>query len=788
MGPQNQPIDCGFAVYQVDTVKYFERIDKSKRQLLVAGWLLYKEKQEDRLRIVVRGDGVSSLTVNTKEKLVRRQDVADMYDAANPWIGFRVFLETEEPLNSIGSSVSVCITRPTGKDGAEVICLSPEEIESYREPNVHYHIDQFALNGNTIRMAGWGYLSDLYEEYRPLSVWAEDLGGAHVADANTMIRPDIVALFKEPKDREKKWGFFLLLDMEELAEAKVFFGEDSCTKEVVYNLDQLKREKREKRRRYKSRMDELFHGDELQKADDEWYRENLSAEEYREIRSRRLQAKDVDYDVWMRRHLPTEKELAKQRKKTFDEMPVISIAVPVFRTPERFLREMIDSVLAQTYSKWELCIADGSLDGSTDPVLKEYANKDLRIRVRTLDKNYGISGNTNEAIRIASGDFLALLDHDDVLTPDALFEMVKCINETGADCLYSDEDKADFELEDFFEPHFKPDFNPDMLMSCNYICHLFMAKKEVVREAGPFRNEFDGSQDYDFILRCIRNSKKVSHVPKVLYHWRSHLSSTAMNPENKMYCYTAGRAAIKDDLLKRGFIGAEVRNYTRLGYYEPILPLNEKPHVTIITQPESVELLESERKAGRLYGKTQILTYREKDQTTGQFMLFLNGIWKGGSEKFIERLLSICIRPEVGIAGGLVYNELGRISSSGKIISQEGRVRDLFRGLLKEEPGFAAHALMQQDVSAVSDKCLMVKRELYDRYGGFKRGILGAVRLCRDVGEGGSLIVYTPFVQVKEKESPESEDVVIRELASGKTDPNYHPAFDEQGEIFTLSL
>ena len=788
MKNDNAPADLGFGISQVDTVKYYERIDGSRRQLVVAGWLLYHERQEERFRIRVLAEKIASFSVNTREELVRRQDVADMYDAVNPWLGFRVFLETEGDFRELGPEIAISLSRPTGRDEAIVFSIGTDELEEYREPNVHYQIDQFALNGNTIRLAGWGYLSDLYEEYRPLKVWAEDLGGAFLTEASTMIRPDIVALFKEPADKDRKWGFFLLLALDEVAEAKVFFGEKDCHEELWYRLDELKRAKRERRRRYKSLLESKLHADPMQKADDAWYRDNLTPEAFRAVKKRRLASKDVDYDVWMRYHRVTEKELAKQRKTVFAENPLISIAVPAYRTPEKFLREMIDSVLAQTYENWELCIADGSLDQSIEPILREYTNKDLRIHYRTLDKNYGISGNTNQAILLGKGDYLALLDHDDVLTPDALYEMVKCINETGADCLYSDEDKGDFELEDFFEPHFKPDFNPDMLMSCNYICHLFMAKKEIVREAGPFRPEFDGSQDYDFILRCVRSSKTVGHVRKVLYHWRSHLSSTAMNPENKMYCYTAGRAAILDDLQTRGYEGAVVRNYTRLGYYEPILPLTEKPTVTIVTHPESAGALELERKSGRLYGKAQILTYQQKNLSEGDYLLFLNGIWKGASEKWIERLLSNCIRPEVGIVGALVYNELGRVSASGKIISEEGRVRDLFRGLLKEEPGYAAHALMQQDVSAVSDKCLMVKRELYDAYGGFKRGMRGAARLCRAVEKGGHLIVYTPFVQVKEKESPESEDIVIPELSEGKTDPNYHPAFDANGEIFTLSL
>ena len=788
MNVANTPTDNGIAVYQVDTLKYFEKIDHSKKQVLIAGWLLYKDRQEDKLRITVQSARKGSFAVNTREELVRRRDVADMYDVKNDWIGFRVFIETEGALSDFGEELRLVISRPTGQDEVCVLSLTPEELPSVQEPNVHYMIDQFALNGNVIRMAGWGYLSDLFEEYRPLSVWAEDLGGAKIAKADYMIRPDIVSLFKDPGDQGRQWGFFLLLDLTEFAEVNVCFGEPGCMLQQHYKLEDLKRKKREKRRRYKNRLDMRLHADPDQKADDAWYKAHLSSEEVRQLMEQRLKYKDVDYDVWIRRNSVSERVLEKQRKTTFPVMPLISIAVPAYRTPEQFLREMIESVRAQSYANWELCIADGSLNDSITPILKEYANADLRIRYKTLDDNYGISGNTNEAISLGNGDYLALLDHDDVLTPDALFEMVKCINETGADCLYSDEDKVDFALEDYFEPHFKPDFNLDMLLSCNYICHLFMAKKEVVQKAGPFRAEYDGSQDFDFILRCVRNAKTVGHVKKMLYHWRSHIASTAMNPENKMYCYTAGRAAIKADLLARGYPDAEVRNYTRLGYYEPVFPLAETPRVTIITTPESAEALEVERKSGRLYGNAEILTYQEKNLSTGEYMLFLNGIWKAASPDWISRLVSVCLRPEVGIVGGMVYNELGRISASGRIIDENGRVRDLFRGLLKEEPGYAAHALMQQDVSTVSDRCLMVRRSLYDQFGGFKRGSREPALFCTKVRDAGYLVVYTPFVQVKEKEKPENEEIVLPECADGRCDPYYHPAFDPEGEVFTLSL
>lgn len=803
---KNGPVDNGNAVYLVDDLKYYEKIDRSRRQILISGWLFYKTKTMESIQTKVLMDqkdaeGIGDLMI--RQEIINRQDVCDMYDGENAEIGFRILIETARSFREIGEAIDLKVERSDGSEPVSVLTVPTDEesLSKIHVENVHYMIDQFALNGDTIRMAGWGYLSDLHEEYRPLTVWAE-ADGNKIGKAEYMLRPDIISLFKAPEDAERQWGFFLLLELKDYPECVIRFGEEQCFAEKRISLDELRREKREKKRRYRNKWEMMRLADPMQKEDDRWYRKNLSREAYDRIMEERLSFRNVDYDVWMRRQLPSEKDLALQRKTKFPNDPKISIAVPACRTPEKFLREMISSVQAQSYPNWELCIADGSTDGSLTPVLTELSGRDERIRFVTLTENYGISGNTNEALKIATGEYLSLLDHDDVLTPDALYEIVKRINETDADCIYSDEDKVDFDLEDYFEPHFKPDFNPDMLHSCNYICHFFVIRRDVFERAGFFRPEYDGSQDFDFILRCTSEAGRIEHIRKMLYHWRSHAASTAMNPENKMYCYTAGRAAILSDLEKHGYRGATVGNYTRLGYYEPFYPLPERPVVTIFTGEESLNRLRAAKEAGNLYENTEIIALpgegirSEKlpaliQSARGDYYLFLSGIFLDGSENWIERLLSNALRPEVGVIGGMIYNELGRISSSGKILRANGCLMDLFKGLLKEEPGYAAHALMQQDVSAVSPGCLLISRENYEKTGGFPAAsseMEAAAVLCRNVLNLNKLVVYTPFARVKEKQSPVNEDIHIETLRTGKSDPHYHPGFDPEGEAFTLTL
>ena len=795
MSIQQQPTDNGTCVWLIDALRYFVSTDGKRHQVMAAGWVIFHGQETKPLQ--VRSEAPEG--VKAEITYLDRRDVADMYDCQSEKIGFRVLLSGEKALSEAGAALKLFASCGGRKETeTEILSVTAADLETVREETVHVTEDQFALNGTIVRMAGWGYLSEGYEEYRPISVWVKDRAtGEVVARAEKMLRPDLDAFFGGVQGQ---WGFFLLADLENHPDCDLFFGEEACHKEKRLTLSDLQREKRESRRRYKNKWEMLFKADPMQKEDDRFYKTSLSRAEYRAIVERRLQWKNVEYDVWMRRHvmLP-ETELQQQRAQAakWREKPLISLSVPAYRTPEKFLREMIESVRAQTYENWELCIADGSVDSGLTPILTEYRKADPRIRFVTLTENYGISGNTNEALKLAKGDYIALVDHDDVITPDALYELVKCVNETGADCVYSDEDKTDLTLEDYFEPHFKPDFNPDMLRSCNYICHLFMVRRNVMERAGLFRPEYDGSQDFDFILRCTSQAKKTAHVRKMLYHWRSHIDSTAMNPENKMYCYTAGRNAIHADLLAHGYAGAEVGHYTRLGYYEPVYPLPKRTRVTILTTEESAARLEILRKTGKLYFNTQILgvsgTLAEAlKEAVGDILIFLHGDVREATEAWIERLSANAVRPEVGVIGAMVYNELGRISSSGKIIRPDGRLLDLFRGLLKEEPGYAAHALMQQDISAVSDKCLAIRRDVFDEVGGAAVmtgfGAESAAKLCKKVLDAGKLVVYTPFIQIKEKETPEDEDILIPEFATGESDPHYHQAFDAEGEAFTLSL
>ena len=280
--------------------------------------------------------------------------------------------------------------------------------------------------------------------------------------------------------------------------------------------------------------------------------------------------REIPYQKWIVRHLPSTRELERQRREKFEFQPKISIVIPLYKTNEKYLRQLVDTIRNQTYPNWELCLSDGS--GANSPIariLEALKASDERIKVVSHAEPLQISENTNAAIEIATGDYIAFADHDDELTPHALFECVKALNKNREiKVLYSDEDKMSMDGHKFFQPHFKPDYNPDLLCTVNYICHLFVVDKKIIEQVGTLRKEFDGAQDYDFIFRCVEavDPSEIYHVTKILYHWRCHEGSTADNPQSKMYAYEAGRKALADFTFRMGW-KADIRHNKHLGFY-----------------------------------------------------------------------------------------------------------------------------------------------------------------------------------------------------------------------------
>lgn len=511
----------------------------------------------------------------------------------------------------------------------------------------------------------------------------------------------------------------------------------------------------------------------------------------------RFQADDVDYEEWYKNHKPTMEELQRQRDTEFEYEPLISILVPVYNTPEEFLKQMIQSVRKQTYGKWELCIANANPANETvAEILRISSTKDERIKVKDVPENEGIAQNTNAALASATGDYIGLLDHDDLLTPDALYEVVKAINENDRpQVLYSDEDKVTMDLSEHFQPHMKPDYNKDLLRSNNYITHFFVADRTLVEEVGGEDGEYNGAQDYDLILKCTERAKGIAHIPRILYHWRVHKASTADNPASKMYAFDAGKRAIEDHLKRCGEIG-KVSHEKDLGFYRVKYQVQGSPLISIIIpnkdQVESLDkCLESiEKSSYKNYEIIIVENNSTEDETfayykkiesdklrivywsdefnysainnfgvkhaRGDYLLLLNNDVEVITTDWLEELTANCQRKDVGIVGARLYYPDDTIQHAGIVIGIGGVAGALFVGMPRMFTGYLHKAAIQQDLSAVTAACMMVKRSVYEELGGLEEELKVAfndVDFCLRAREKGYLVVYDPNVELYHFES-----------------------------------
>lgn len=515
--------------------------------------------------------------------------------------------------------------------------------------------------------------------------------------------------------------------------------------------------------------------------------------------SRRFRKENQGFSGWRLATQLSEKELKRQSAEKFETEPKISIVIPLYNTPLQYLKAMLDSVLAQTYSVFEVCLADGSDDSAVGDFIRKQYGGEKRIRYKKLKENKGISENTNAALGMAEGEYVMLADHDDLLALNALYEIVKVINRhSDADIIYTDEDKIDMEGERYMDPHFKPDFNLYMLRSSNYICHIFVVKHQIAKSVGGFKKEFDGAQDYDFILKCCEMAKGIYHVPRILYHWRTHAGSTAANPESKMYAWEAGKKALECHYRRLG-IEAEVSLAELFGRYRTKWQLHGSPLISILipNRDHSDDLLEClqsiyrkstycnfevvvvennsrEPKTFALYKElpdkfpgTRVITWEgafnfsainnyAAKAAKGEYLLLLNNDTKVLEPHWLEEMLGICQQPEVGAVGAKLFYPDGTIQHAGVILGLGGPAGHIFAGMMGDKCGYVARANTMQNLSAVTAACMMTKRSVFESVGGMDEKLtvaLNDVDYCMKVTASGKLVVYTPYAQLSHNES-----------------------------------
>ena len=532
----------------------------------------------------------------------------------------------------------------------------------------------------------------------------------------------------------------------------------------------------------------------------------------------------ANYQEWIRQNEPNEEELKAQRNHKFKIEPKISIVVPMYNTKEEFFKDLVNCLKNQTYSNWELCLADGS--PKTNENLKKYYEDDERIKYKLLESNEGISGNTNEALKMVTGDYIGLLDHDDAIPIFALYEIVKCINENPeVEFIYTDEDKIENTLENRCDPHFKPDFAPDTLSANNYITHFVIMKKELmVDKIGGFRDEYNGAQDFDLVLRASELTKNIVHISKVLYHWRVHNESTAKVADAKPYAYEAGKRAAQDHITRMGRKGTADFGNDIPGVYEIEYDVIGNPKVNILIPNKDgikflkkcvnsilekttyknyeIDIIENnseEKETFEYYeelkknDKIKILTYPEKGfnyskiinygvkNVDGEFVMQLNNDTELLTPNWLEKFIGYAQREDVGAVGARLYYGDKSIQHAGIAYGICGLAANLMPGVPYGSHGYFGRECLTQNLSAVTGACLFSKRSIYEEVGYMEEELFKVafndVDFCLKIREKGYLIVYNPYIELMHYESktrgyentPEKQERFERECNNFKT-------------------
>ena len=563
----------------------------------------------------------------------------------------------------------------------------------------------------------------------------------------------------------------------------------------------------------------------------------------REVRKRfpksnRASINASEYQGWLNERLVKKSDIAGLRAEaqSFAYQPCLSIITPVFNTPVAWLTECVESVLTQAYEKWELILVD---DDSTDPetikALRELAARDSRVVLAKDEMRGGISAASNRGLAIAEGEWVGFLDHDDVLEPDALFQNVKWLQDhRDADMIYSDEDKLT--EQGFDAPILKPDWSPDYFLSCNYICHFTIIRRDLLRKIDGFRSEFDGAQDYDLFLRIMEETHRIDHIPRVLYHWRRSLTSTADNIRRKPGSLETGRLALEAYLERRQESGHVTVDWGTHAYWIKRQLTEAKKISIIIPVRDRVDLLarcldsltskttyapyeivvvdnDSQSEEARAYFsnfKHRLLRYSGPfnfsamnnfavEQTDSPWLLFLNNDTEVIESEWLTMMAEHVQRPAVGAVGPKLLYPDDTVQHAGIVVGVGGIAEHAFRGLPADAPGVCRQLQTTRNYSAVTGACLLTRREVFDEVGGFDEERLPVtfsdVDLCLKMRRAGYRVVYVPFAKLYHHESSTRrpaveplETEVMRERWPDvlERDPYYNPNLSRERADFSL--
>lgn len=747
--------------FSIDEERYD---DRHGHVLSLDGWYSHPDRKTYGFELL--GDGYDTVELPEIQRR-ERPDVAQALgcEFGDFLPGFTV--QIPEVLKLAEKYQSLELFLRDGEERVSIWEISADELDELIKENlVEYHLDRVEI---------------LYDTMLEIQGWVVDQRGSvevtvHQEDASLLDcrisrgrRPDVVErrnLDEEYKTQEI--GFRISAALPEIKGREIIlhFCGDSVTKTYDIDIEELR-----KQNKPKGFLSRLFG------------KESVA---------------EGGYEAWLARHKVDKRTLRRQKHAAFAQKPLISIVIPLYCTPLPYLKELLESVRRQSYENWQLCLADGSPDDKAKEFIEKHYGREKRIVYRKLEENGGISVNTNEAVALATGEYLMLCDHDDTLEPDALYEIVKAINDTGADVLYTDEDKVSMDGQHYFDPNFKPDFNLFRLRENNYICHIFVVKKSLTDETGLLRSEFDGAQDFDFILRCCEKAQKITHIPKVLYHWRCHMDSTAADPSSKAYAYEAGRKAVREHYQRLG-IDAKVEMTERPGWYRSHVKVQGNPLISVIipnkdhtddlelclfsmtrkstyrnyeilsveNNSEKEETFEYYKKLPDRYPKARVLTWEKEfnysainnfaaKEAKGEYLLFLNNDVEILTPDWMEEMLQNCQQEDVAAVGAKLYYPDDTIQHAGVVLGLGGIAGHIMCRASREDPGYFGRMISVQEISAVTAACMMVKKSDFDAVGGLDETFQVAfndIDLCMKFRAAGKKIIFTPYAELYHYES-----------------------------------
>ncbi len=764
-------------IFNIDEIRY----DFVMEKIILRGWIITDKNKE--LLIYIDDKKYKRIKLENIRKDVNKHYEGEL---KNNESGYEIYLEIEQ--TNI-ENINLVMYEKDEVIFSEKIKINKEEL--LKNKTISYSIDSVEKKGKNLIIKGWAF---------------SKLGGIVSIKCNgeneltRYTRHDVFNILDECRD-SKNIGFDIVLKKIKRKKIQIEFSDKNSI--IIENLNPRVYKLKKIKRKIKmiNEVKKEINIPNIKRSLRYIKNNGLFSFFYMvKLRIKNVRKEDIYYDEWFKNNEISKIEEERQRNYKFDYNPKITIVVPTYNTPKNFLIEMLDSVIYQTYSNWELCIADGaSQKKETLEILREYEKKDERIKIKYLNENYKISGNTNKALEIASGDYIGLFDHDDLLTKDALFEVVKAINENEfPDFIYTDEDKTDENTKRFFDPYFKPDYSIHTLRSNNYICHFSVFKREMIDKVGKFRSEYDGAQDYDIILRITEQANKIIHIPKVLYHWRVHQNSTAGSSSSKSYTVEAGRKAVEAHIKRLG-IQAEVIEDFSDNFYKVKYELKDEPVVSIViankdhkedlerclnslkkTTYNNYEIIVVENNSiineifeyydeiskeknikvvkwdGKGFNYSAINNFGVKN-AIGKYVVFLNNDTELITKDWLEELIGVIQIESVGIVGTKLYYPDNTIQHAGVILGMEKVAGHIYKGYSRNDFGPFGRLKIRQNMSAVTAAAMIIKREIFEKVGGFDeidfKVAFNDIDLCRKITSEGYDIVWIPYVEMYHYES-----------------------------------